>query len=109
MSYDQYLAQRLELLLAAEPGLQIKKMFGGVGYLLHGNMAVGVHKDYLMVRTGPESYASALAKPHVKVFDLTGKPMTGWVLVEPAGFADEAELKSWVQTGVDYALALPIK
>ena len=75
------------------PGLVEKKMFGGVGYILLGNMAIGVLGSNLIVRVGATEYAEALAQPHVKVFDMTGRPMQGWVLVSPDGI--EAEGKVW--------------
>jgi hypothetical protein len=84
-------------------------MFGGVGYLLNGNMACGVHKANLIVRVGPEQYRDALEHPKTREFDLTGRPMTGWVAVIPEGTASEEELVSWVDQGVRYAATLPSK
>jgi len=109
MPYDEKLALRVRIALENLPGLTEKKMFGGVGYLLHGNMACGVHKEFLIVRIGPDAYQDALDKPHTKVFDITGRPMTGWVMVTPEGCTDSAALTSWVQRGVDFAATLPPK
>jgi hypothetical protein len=109
MAYDPALAQRVQDALAALPGLAAKKMFGGVGYLVNGNMACGVHGDGLIVRLDPARYAAALGQPHVRVFDLTGRPMKGWVMVGPAGCATDAALRSWVAQGVAYAQTLPEK
>lgn len=109
MAYDEALAGRIQDILTGEPGVVSKKMFGGVGYLLRGNMACGVHKDMLMVRVGPQAYDTAIQSPHTRPFDMTGRPMKGWILVEPAGFSSKTDLKQWVQIGVNFALTLPPK
>ena len=109
MAYDEALASRIQGVLDQQPGLVEKKMFGGVAFLIQGNMAVGVHKDMLMVRVGPEAYDETMKYPHTRPFDLTGKTMKGWVLVEPDGIASESELKEWVEAGVNFALTLPPK
>ena len=84
-------------------------MFGGVGFMLQGNMACGVNGADLIVRVGPERYESALAEPHTKLFDMTGRPMKGWVVVIPEGYEANGDLKAWVQRGVAYAMSLPAK
>ena len=109
MAYDEGLAQRIQELLAGRPGLVEKKMFGGVGYMLHGNMACGVNKDDLIVRVAPDSNDELLARPHARQFDLTGRPMKGWILVAAAGYESDADLQEWVDLGVAYALSLPAK
>lgn len=109
MAYDETLASRIQDILSGQPSLDAKKMFGGVGYLVQGNMACGVHKDMLIVRVGPEAFDDTMQLPHTRPFDMTGRPMKGWIMVEPAGFESEADLKQWVQTGVDFALTLPPK
>ena len=109
MAYDEGLAQRVLETLEGTPGMTEKKMFGGVGYLLNGNMACGVNRDTLIVRVGPQAYQEALAQPHVRVFDMTGRPMKGWVVVEPPGYEADEDLKSWVQRGLDFASSLPPK
>jgi TfoX/Sxy family transcriptional regulator of competence genes len=109
MAYDENLAFRVKTILGNLPGLMEKKMFGGIGYLLNGNMACGIHKEYLIVRVGPDQHQSALEKPHARVFDITGRPMTGWVMVAPDGFIDQAALVNWVQMGLDFAATLPQK
>ena len=109
MAYDEKLALRIREVMADLPGLQEKKMFGGVGFLLNGNMACGGNKDDLIVRVGPEAYEAALTEPDTKVFDMTGRPMTGWVVVTPKGYETEKALRGWVKRGVDYALRLPKK
>ena len=109
MAYDQALAERIQDVLGDLEGLEEKRMFGGVGYLVHGNMACGVHKEALIVRVGPGAYEEALARPHAGVFDMTGRPMTGWVMVDPEGLEADQELRAWVQQGVDFAMTLPRK
>jgi len=106
---DEVLAERIRPLLAGLPGLVEKRMFGGLGYIIQGNMACGVHGGELIVRVGPARHAEALARPHARPFDMTGRPMQGWVSVAPPGFAADADLSQWVQWGVDYALSLPSK
>ena len=109
MAYDGKLSQRISDLLANISGLEEKKMFGGVGFLVNGNMACGVHKDGLIVRVGPDNYQAALDREHAGVFDMTGRPMTGWVRVSAPGFATEKALSDWVQQGLDFARSLPPK
>ena len=101
--------QRIQEILGDQPELVEKKMFGGVGFIVHGNMACGVNKENLIVRVGPERYSTALSRPYTRLFDLTGRPMTGWVVVEPPGFESDDALETWVQEGVDFALSLPPK
>ena len=109
MAYDENLALHIQILLSRETGLVEKKMFGGVGFILNGNMACGVHKDSLIVRVGVDAYQSALDQTHVRPFDMTGRPMTGWVMVEPAGFVHDEALKAWVMQGMEFARSLPPK
>ena len=109
MAYDEGLTQRIRDVLGDQPGLVEKKMFGGVGFMVHGNMACGVHKDALIVRVGPEVYEEALARPHTKPFDITGRPMKGWVMVVSDGYESDEALEDWVQRGLDFALSLPAK
>lgn len=109
MAYDEGLAQRIGDMLGEQPGLVEKKMFGGVGFLLHGNMACGVHKDALVVRVGPERYDEALKRPHTRPFDITGRPMKGWVMLAADGYEADDDLNSWVQQGIEFALSLPPK
>jgi TfoX/Sxy family transcriptional regulator of competence genes len=107
MAYDDHLARRIRAAIGDLPGLVEKKMFGGVGFLVNGNMACGVHKDALIVRIGAERYQDALARPHAAPFDMTGRPMTGWVSVAPAGCDSAEALRMWVQQALDFALTLP--
>ncbi|UCF60968.1 MAG: TfoX/Sxy family protein [Anaerolineaceae bacterium] len=109
MAYDEGLAQRVREMLDDPPSLVEKKMFGGVGFMLHGNMACGVHGDRLIVRIGPEGHEQAMSLPHTAPFDITGRAMKGWVMVEAAGYESDDDLNAWVQRGVDFALTLPPK
>lgn len=109
MAYDEQLAQRVRQTLNSQDGIVEKKMFGGLAFMLHGNMSVGVEKDNLMVRCGPDRYEEALEKPHARPMDFTGRPMKGFVYVPPAGLAVDADLQEWVQMGVDFASSLPRK
>jgi hypothetical protein len=109
VAYDEGLATRLRDLVDAELGLAEKKMFGGLAMLLHGNMAVGVHGEALIVRTDPAQQEALLAEPGARVFDLTGRPMKGWLLVDPAGHAEDDDLRRWADLGITYARSLPPK
>jgi TfoX/Sxy family transcriptional regulator of competence genes len=109
MAYDELLAVRIRAALSDQPGLKEMKMFGGVCFLLNGNMACGVINNDLIVRVGPEKHATALARPQARPFDFSGKPMTGWVYVASPGFATESALREWLQMGLDFAATLPPK
>jgi TfoX/Sxy family transcriptional regulator of competence genes len=109
MPYDESLGLRIQKILSNRPGLEQKKMFGGVGFILNGNMTCGVHKDFLIVRVGPQRYQAALDQPHAGMFDMTGRPMTGWVKVTSPGFDSDAVLTTWIELGWEYALSLPPK
>ncbi|MBC6448096.1 TfoX/Sxy family protein [Actinokineospora xionganensis] len=109
MAYDEGLATRVRDLVAELPGMVEKKMFGGLAFLFQGNMSVGVLGEALIVRLDPEDAQAALAEPGVRVFDFTGRPMKGWVLVGPEAHAEDDDLRRWVDTGVDYACSLPPK
>ena len=109
MAYDKTLARRVETALAGRTDMTAKTMFGGIGYLLNGNMACGVHGDGLIVRLDSEAARQAFANPHVKPFDLTGRPMKGWVVVQASGLDEDAELQAWVEQAVAYAATLPPK
>jgi TfoX/Sxy family transcriptional regulator of competence genes len=109
MAYDETLAERVRGLLADRASATEKKMFGGLAFLVGGNMCCGVHGDELIVRLEPESTEQALEEPHVRVFDLTGRPIKGWVLVAPDGVASDDDLRRWVDVSVEFATALPAK
>ena len=109
MAFDEQLAERIRKALGKRKGLAEKQMFGGIAFLLNGNMCVGVHQNELMVRLAPEETDKALAQRHTKLFDLTGRPMKGWILVQPAGLATAAQLGKWVKIAATFAGALPKK
>jgi len=109
MAFDERLAERIRKRLGKRKELAEKKMFGGVAFLLNGNMCVGVHKQDLIVRLDPEDTDKALAEPHTRVFDLSGRRMKGWILVESGGLKDEKTLGKWIRLSVDYAFSLPKK
>ena len=110
MSYDENLAKRVRAALGPLPDLVEKKMFGGVGFMLQGNMACGVNGDDLIVRVGPEKYAESIARSHTKPFDIfSRKPMEGWIMVEPEGCKNDPDLEGWTRLGIDYARSLPPK
>jgi TfoX/Sxy family transcriptional regulator of competence genes len=109
MAFSEALAERIRHALARRKNVEEKKMFGGIGFLLNGNLLVGVWKDSLCVRLGPEQAEEALLEPHVEEFDITGRPMKGWVLVEPEGVNGDDELKGWIQRAVKFVGKLPAK
>jgi hypothetical protein len=108
MAFDDSLAARIRKLMARRKGVREKKMFG-IGFLLNGNLLVGVWKDSLVVRLDPDQTDEALKESHVKVFDITGKAMKGWVLVEPEGIKDDEQLKGWIERAVKFVNTLPAK
>lgn len=109
MAFDATIADRVRPLMVRRAGCAEKKMFGGVGFLLHGNMCVGVWKEFLIVRVGPEAYAEALNQCGVQEFDVTGRPMKGWVMVDPSGARDDLALGAWVERAVEFVRTLPRK
>jgi len=109
MAFDEQLAGRIRLSLGRRKGLTEKKMFGGIAFLLNGNMCCGVHRTEMIVRLAPEATDHALTDRHTRLFDLTGRPMKGWLLVEPAGLTTDAKLGKWVAVAAKYAGSLPPK
>ena len=109
MAYDEGLAQRVRELLEERAGFDEKKMFGGICFLLHGNMSCGIIEDDLIVRVGKERYEECLSQAHTRKFDVTGRPMTGWVMVSYEGYESDQELSKWVEKGVSLVLTLPLK
>jgi len=109
MTFDEHLAARMRNTLGKRPDLTEKKMFGGIAFLLAGNMCCGVHKTDMIVRLDPDETDSALAEANVRLFDLTGRPMKGWILVESSGLEDDAALAKWVGRSVKFVKTLPKK
>ena len=109
MAFNETLAARIRDALARKKNIEEKKMFGGVGFLLNGNMLVGVWKDSLIVRLGPDEGEVALLEPHVREFDITGKAMKGWAMVEPKGLEDDEQLTDWIKRATKFVGKLPGK
>jgi quercetin dioxygenase-like cupin family protein len=109
MAFSEALAERIRRGLARRKGIEEKQMVGGVGFLLNGNLLVGVRKDSLLVRLGPGQSAEALKGPHVSEFNIAGRPMKGWLLVAPPGVGGDDQLSAWVQRAVKFVGALPAK
>jgi len=109
MAFDQELADRIRTELGQQHDLSEMKMFGGLAFLLNGNMCCGVHGEEMIVRLAPEQMDAALSNQHTHVFDLTGRPMKGWIYVRPAGLETKAALAKWVQIAVEFASSLPAK
>jgi TfoX/Sxy family transcriptional regulator of competence genes len=109
MAYDEKLAGRIREIINSSGQFTEKKMFGGIAFMLNGNMCLGVLGDLLMARVGPGQYEASLTKPHVQPMDFTGKPMKGYVYVEPAGYKEDIDLKVWVDRCVDFVSTLPGK
>ena len=109
MAYDSKLADRVRMALESHLGLTERKMFGGIAFMLNGNMCCGVINDDLMVRVGAEGLEDALARPHARPMDFTGRPMKGFVFVGPEGTVGESTVEEWVLRGVAFAGSLPAK
>ncbi len=109
MAFDEILAARIREVLDRQTGIEEKKMFGGVGFLLNGNMLVGVWKENLIVRIGIDAYEATLAEPSVVEFDITGRSMKGWVMVEPEGVDEDEDLKKWIGRAIEFVETLPGK
>ena len=111
MAFDEEVARRLRVALnsAAPPEVVERKMFGGLAMMVNGHMCIGVNGDELMVRVGNEAHADALAQPHAREMDFTGKPLRGFVYVAPPGFASEEDLNAWVDRGLDFVQSMPPK
>jgi hypothetical protein len=109
MAFDEQLAARARRALGKRSGLIEKKMFGGIAFLLSGNMCCGVHKNSLIARISPDETESALTEPYARLFDITGRPMKGWIMVDAKGLTSDAVLKAWVDRSVQFARSLPKK
>ncbi len=109
MAYSEKLAGRVGAILDEHPGLAERKMFGGIAFMLNGNMCCGVINDDLMVRVGPEAYEASLERAHARPMDFTGRPMRGMVYVGANGLRGRRALERWVERGVAFAASLPKK
>jgi len=109
MAYDEGVAQRLRDHFVGRDNIVEKKMFGGVAFMHRGHMCVGVNEDRLMARVGPANYAEALARRHVREMEFTGRPLKGFVYVDPDGFSEDNDLRDWVEMCEKFTGALPAK
>lgn len=109
MPYDEQLASRVRGLLQRKRGVTEKRMFGGLAFLHNGNMIVGVSRDLLIARIGPDAYEEALQEEHVREFDFTGRPMRGWVVIDEAGLVQFAAVKAWTDRAFEFVKTLPAK
>ena len=109
MAFDESLAARIRDAVARKKNIVEKKMFGGVCFMLNGNMLVGVWREFLIARLGPDQGDEALLEPHVRKMDITGKPMKGWIMVEPKGVEDDDQLKEWIKQAMKFVGKLPGK
>lgn len=109
MAFDESLAARIRDALIHTNGVVEKKMFGALCFMLHGNMLVGVWIESLIARLGPDEAEEALTQTHVREFDVTGKPMRNWVLVEPEGLDEDDQLTHWIEKAIQFVRTLPRK
>jgi len=109
MPYSESLAERIRGLLDVRSDIVEKKMFGGLAFLLSGNMCVGVWNFSLIARVGADAYQEALAEEFAREFDVTGRPMTGWILVDPEGIDSDRLLQIWTERAIQFVETLPPK
>jgi TfoX/Sxy family transcriptional regulator of competence genes len=109
MAYNEELAERIRAGLKLRRDVVEKKMFGGIGFLVNGNMACGVNKQDLILRLSEDDFEKALKQPHVRIFDMTGRPMKGWILVSSGGYKSDKALQGWIEKGIAFAQTLPRK
>ncbi|MFC1867921.1 TfoX/Sxy family protein [Thermodesulfobacteriota bacterium] len=109
MPYNEEIEARIKKIISGWGNADSKKMFGGICHLLNGNMFCGVYKDFLILRLGEENASKALVSPFVKPFDITGRPMKGWVMVEREGFKDNIKLQAWLNDAKAFTGTLPPK
>ena len=109
MAYNTAIADDIRARIGHHPGLTEREMFGGIAFMINGNMAVGVSGEELMVRVGKDAHDEAVARAGARTFDMSARPMRGWISVAPEGFAIEEDFDAWVDRGVGYAEALPPK
>lgn len=109
MAVDESLAARIRDALARTKGVEERTMFGCVCFFLDGNVLAGVWKDALIARLGPDEGEAALREPHVRPFDITGRPMRNWVAVEPEGVEDDDQLRGWIERATKFVRTLPRK
>ena len=109
MAYDENLERRILAVVDGWENVAAKKMFGGVCHLIHGNMFCGVYKEFLILRLGAVAAAEALSRANTRPFDITGRPMQGWVMVAPEGIATDGSLRAWLEKARQFVLTLDPK
>ncbi len=109
MPYNEEIETRIKRIVSGWENTDCKKMFGGICHLLNGNMFCGVYKDFLILRLGEQNAENAQELPYLRPFDITGRPMKGWVMVEREGLKSDDELQAWLSQARDFASALPPK
>ena len=109
MSYDETLARRIRRIIGKRRGTVERKMFGGLAFMIDGRMCCGIIGRDLMVRVGPERYEEALARPHTRPMDFTGRPLTGFVYLAPTGYASDVALRRWIGWSIAFVSTLPVK
>lgn len=109
MAYDEGVADRIRTVLEGHAGVSEMRSFGGLSFMLNGNMCCGVLKDELVVRVGPDAYEDSVTQQYARPMDFTGRPLKGWVYIAPEGFGEDEELDTWVERGIEFASSLPAK
>lgn len=109
MAIDEALAERVRAVVGNDAAVSKKRIFGGLAFMAFGNMSVGFHGNELIVRVYPTETDALLKKPGVRIFDITGKPMKGWLLVAATAVPDKKAITGWVNMGLAYAKSLPAK
>ncbi len=109
MAYDEAIADQIREEIGSHPGLTEREMFGGIAFMINGNMAVGVSASELMVRVGKDAHEDAISRRGARTFDMGARPMSGWVSVSEDGFSTDEDFAAWVAWGVEYAESLPPK
>ena len=109
MPENKVLVERIRSVLANQKGIVEKKMFGGISFMLNGNLACGVLGDEMIVRVGPDGYEDAMLQPNTRTFDFSGKAMKGWITVKAEGCTKDSDIRAWVRRGTEYAATLPPK
>ena len=109
MPYDEGVAQRVREAMTGLPEVVEKKMFGGIAFMVRGNMCLGVTGEEIMVRVGADGYKDAMNQSHAREMDFTGKPLKGFVYVAPKGFESDDDLQSWINRGMEFVKTLPAK
>lgn len=109
MAYNEKLAERMREILKNRSDVLEKKLFGGIGFMVNGNMACGVNKQDLILRLSESESENAMQQPHVRIFDMTGRPMKGWVLISADGYKSDTALRNWIEQGMEFAKSLPPK